>query len=172
MPASYAKFVTALESAGCEVLVPHLSSMNGTKPAEGDLNTDTAQIRSCVEGLVDAGKTVIAILHSYGGQVGTNALYGLSIQSRSKQSLPGGISKLIYIAGFILPENWTTLQHAQALGMADENAPQLSLAFDDQGYFTMTDGRERLMNCVTDEGEAVFQTPLGIMIGRLILAVE
>ncbi|KAJ4386902.1 hypothetical protein N0V93_009801 [Gnomoniopsis smithogilvyi] len=151
VPASYAQFVTALEANGYEVLIPHLTSTNGTKPAEGDLYTDTAQVRECIAGLVSAGKTVIALLHSYGGQVGSNALCGLSVESRSKQGLAGGILRLIYICAFLLPENRTLMQQAEAFVVADPNAPQLSFAFDDQGYCTMADGRDRFINCVSDE---------------------
>ena len=48
--------------------------MNEARPPNADLATDTAMVRGDVESLVDAGRTVIAIMHSYGGQVGTNAL--------------------------------------------------------------------------------------------------
>lgn len=105
VPASYSKFVAALRSAGYTVVVPQLPSTNDTNAGEGELTTDTAQVRSCVEGLVQVGQTVIAVLHSYGGHVGTNALYGLSVEGRSRQGLTGGISKLIYVSAFILPED-------------------------------------------------------------------
>lgn len=154
VPASYDKLTTSLRLAGYEVHVPLLTSMNGTKSPDGDLVTDTALIRSCVEGLVEDGRTVIALLHSYGGQVGSNALHGLSFHTRAKQGLGGGVSNLIYMCGFILPENWSTMNQAHALGMKDEKAPQLNLAFDEDGYCTMAAPREQLINNVSDDSQA------------------
>lgn len=43
-------------------------------------------------------------MHSYGGQVGTDALIGLSHESRAAQGLPGGVSYLVYLTAFALPE--------------------------------------------------------------------
>ncbi|KAI1458759.1 alpha/beta-hydrolase [Annulohypoxylon moriforme] len=154
VPASYDKLVVALQSAGYEVYVPHLTSMNGTRPPDGDLVTDTALVRSCVVNLVEAGQIVIILLHSYGGQVGTNALHGLSYQARMSQGLSGGVSHLIYMCAFILPEGWSTLNQAQSRGIENEKALQLKLAFDDEGYCTMAEPREQLINNVSDDAEA------------------
>lgn len=97
-------------------LVMKFMSMNREKTPGGDFITDTAPVRSVVEGLVEAGRTIIVLLQSYGGQVGTNALYGLSLQSRAEQGLTGGLSNLIYLSAFILPKAWATLDQAHALG--------------------------------------------------------
>jgi pimeloyl-ACP methyl ester carboxylesterase len=64
-----------------------------------DLMDDTALVRSYVQSLVRAGRTVVAIGHSYGGQVMTNALYGFGIEARSSQGLKVGVSNLIYLVG-------------------------------------------------------------------------
>ncbi|KAI0384038.1 Alpha/beta hydrolase fold-1 [Hypomontagnella monticulosa] len=154
VPASYDKLVAALTSAGYEVYVPRLTSVSGTRPPDGDLITDTAVVRSCVEGLVETGHTVIALLHSYGGQVGTNALHGLSYEMRRKQGLSGGVSHLIYMCGFILPEGWSTLNQAQSQGIEDIKTSQLKLAFDEEGYCSMAEPREQLINGVKDDAEA------------------
>ncbi|ROV89568.1 hypothetical protein VMCG_09952 [Cytospora schulzeri] len=154
VPASFDKLATSLRLAGYEVYIPHLTSMNGSKPPVGDLITDTALIRSCVEGLVAAGRTVIALLHSYGGQVGTNALHGLSLEMRAKQGLTGGVSSLVYMCAFILPEGWSTLNQAHAQGIKNEKELQLKLAFDGDGYCTMAAPREQLINNLGDDSQA------------------
>lgn len=46
------------------------------------------------------------------------------------------------------------MMQVRAIGIADEHAPQLSLAFDEQGCCTMTDARDKLLNCLKDEEEA------------------
>lgn len=154
VPASYDRIVAILRSTGYEVHIPHLTSTNGTRPPDGDLLTDTALIRSCVENLVEAGHIVIALLHSYGGQVGTNALHGLSYQTRTKQGLTGGVSHLIYMCAFILPEGWSTLDQGKSRGIENMKAMQLKLAFDKEGYCTMVDPRGQLINNVKDDAEA------------------
>ncbi|XDG05474.1 hypothetical protein ABKA04_005089 [Annulohypoxylon sp. FPYF3050] len=155
VPECYDKLVATLQSADYEVYVPHLSSTNGTRPPDGDLVTDTALVRSHVKSLVDAGHTVIALLHSYGGQVGTNALHGLSYQARMNKGLTGGVSHLIYICAFILPEGWSTLDQGRSRGIEIVKATQLKLIFDNEGYCTMADPRGQLINNVKDDAEAV-----------------
>jgi pimeloyl-ACP methyl ester carboxylesterase len=154
VPASYDKLAIALRSFGYDICVPHLTSMSGTNYPNGDLITDTALIRSCVEGLVEASHNVVVLMHSYGGQVGTNALDNLSSQARIKQGLRGGVANIIYICAFILPEGWSTLDQAKARGIENERALKLMLKFDDDGYCTMAEPREQLINNFSDDAEA------------------
>ena len=67
VPSTYSKFTMPLRSAGYEVHVPRLPSMNEMRPPNANLADDTKFIRAYVESLVDAGRTVVAIMHSYGG---------------------------------------------------------------------------------------------------------
>ncbi|RYO91359.1 hypothetical protein DL763_005033 [Monosporascus cannonballus] len=64
VPASYKRLATALESAGYEVHVLRLPSVNQARPPNADLSTDTEFMRSYVESLARAGHTVVALLHS------------------------------------------------------------------------------------------------------------
>ncbi|KAI0969726.1 Alpha/beta hydrolase fold-1 [Xylaria arbuscula] len=116
VPQSYVKLVTALESRGFEVHIPRLPSMDNVRPPKGDLSDDTNIIRSFTENLLKEGKTIIALLHSYGGHVGSNALYGLGLEARSAQGLPGGISHLIYLAGYMLLEGTTMIDKIREFG--------------------------------------------------------
>lgn len=120
-PSSYDKLTAALRLAGYEVHIPKLTSVEGSSPPKGNLVTDTELIRSAAESLIEAGHTIVALLHSYGGQVGTNALYGLGSETRAKQGLTGGVSQLIYVCAFVLPEGWSTYAQAEAMGIG-ENA--------------------------------------------------
>ncbi|ROV98391.1 hypothetical protein VMCG_07203 [Cytospora schulzeri] len=104
IPESYSKLTSALRAAGFEVHVPRHLSMNQSRPPNADLSSDTDLIRSYATSLVEAGRTVAVLMHSYGGQVGTNALYGLNKKAREVNGQPGGISHLIYMAAFALPE--------------------------------------------------------------------
>ena len=126
IPSSYSKLTTALRSAGYEVHIPRLPSMNEKRPPNADLRTDMALIRGYVESLVDAGHTVIAMMHSYGGQVGTVALHGLGLDSRAQRQEPGGVSHLIYICAFALSEGGSMVGKVKESG----HEHLLPLAFD------------------------------------------
>ncbi|KAI1392354.1 alpha/beta-hydrolase [Hypoxylon trugodes] len=99
-PESYEDLVTSLESSGYEVHVPRMPSMNQVRPPNAGLVEDTTLIRDYVSSLVRAGCHVAAIMHSYGGQVGTNALHGLGLEVRSAKGLKGGVSHLIYVTAY------------------------------------------------------------------------
>ncbi|KAI6083041.1 Alpha/beta hydrolase fold-1 [Hypoxylon rubiginosum] len=142
-PNTYSKFTTALKLAGYEVHVPALPSMNQARPPNADLYTDTALIRSYVESLIDAGRTVVAIMHSYGGMVGTNALCGLGVEQRSALGLAGGVSHLIYICGFALAEGQSIMTVIKNLD--DEDRVRNSLAIEDDGTSVYPDPRGRLI---------------------------
>ncbi|KAF2112810.1 Alpha/beta hydrolase fold-1 [Lophiotrema nucula] len=119
IPASYSKLTRALKAASYEVHCPRLLSVNGARPPNSSLDTDTDIIRSYATSLVDAGRTVIAIMHSYGGQVGTNALHGLGLKARNEVGLEGGIAHLIYMAAYAPLENTTMLDKVREFGHGD-----------------------------------------------------
>ncbi|KAI1464192.1 alpha/beta-hydrolase [Daldinia caldariorum] len=125
-PRSYQQLTDALESYGYEVHVPRLPTCNEARPPNADLASDTQLVRSYVESLVRAGRTVVAIGHSYGGQVVSNALCGLGTETRSRKGLAGGVSKLIYMVGYALAKGKSTFDKFLEFGDA-ANAP---LVFD------------------------------------------
>jgi pimeloyl-ACP methyl ester carboxylesterase len=125
-PSMYSKFSTGLKALGHEVHIPHLPSMNGSRPPNADLYTDTALVRSYVNSLVDAGREVTVLMHSYGGQVGTNALVGLGAETRKLQGLAGGVIRLVYICAFALPEGGSMIGVVRSFGHED----LMPIAFD------------------------------------------
>lgn len=151
-PNTYSKFTSALKSAGYEVHVPPLVSMNGARPPNADLATDTALIRGYVESLTDAGRTVIAIMHSYGGQVGTNALLGLGLESRAKQGLTGGVAHLIYMCAFALPEGGSMVGKVKEFGQ--EHLLPLAFDFADDDSCVCRDPKTILVGPGIDDVEA------------------
>ncbi|CAG8978294.1 hypothetical protein HYALB_00010293 [Hymenoscyphus albidus] len=119
VPESYEKLIVALEAAGYEVHCPRLPSMNQSRPPNADLYTDSDLIRAYVSSLVRAGRTVIALMHSYGGQVGSNSLVGLVIESCAALGLAGGVSHLIYMAAFAMPEGVGMMDKVKEFGHMD-----------------------------------------------------
>ena len=131
-PQSYSKLTTALQSSGYDVHVPPHPSMNGSRPPNADLCTDSAHIRSYAEKLVDNGRKVSVVMHSYGGQVGTNALHGLGTKDRANAGRAGGVEKLIYMAACALPEKKAMIDmvrhhgHEDLMPLAFDFAPDMS----------------------------------------------
>ncbi|KAI1158869.1 alpha/beta-hydrolase [Nemania serpens] len=119
VPKSYVKLTAALEASGFEVHVPHLPSVKDVRPPEGDLSTDTDVIQSYAEDLLKDGRSIVALLHSYGGQVGSNALHGLGVQTRSAQGLSGGISHLIYLTAYAVKEGTSMMDKVEDFGNLD-----------------------------------------------------
>ncbi|KAK7942911.1 alpha/beta-hydrolase [Apiospora aurea] len=126
IPSSYSKLAGLLRSSGLEVHVPRLPTMNEARPPNADLATDTQFIRSYVESLVEAGRSVIAVTHSYGGQLGTNALAGLGLETRAKSGLQGGVSHLIYMCASAFLEGQTMIDKVKQF----DHEQYMPVAFD------------------------------------------
>jgi pimeloyl-ACP methyl ester carboxylesterase len=121
VPESYSQLTNALKSSGYEVLVPRLPSMNGERPPTANLASDTEAIREFVKDLIKKGCNVAALMHSYGGQVGTNALNGLGRDGKS-----AGVSQLIYMTAFAQDQGWSMIDKVEEFGHGD----LIPLAFD------------------------------------------
>jgi len=104
VPEQFAKLERALSSAGYTVHIPALPSVSETRPPVADLHTDAETVHSFVLDLLNKNISLVVLMHSYGGQVGSIALHGLGREARAKQGLEGGILKLIYVSAFLLPE--------------------------------------------------------------------
>lgn len=115
-PGSHFKLTSTLRAAGFEVHIPRHLSVNQSRPPNADLTSDSDLIRSYTISLVEAGRDVAVLMHSYGGQVGTNSLYGLSKKARSTKGLSGGISHMIYMAAFAMPEGKSMIDKVKEFG--------------------------------------------------------
>ncbi|KAI0529991.1 alpha/beta-hydrolase [Xylaria digitata] len=144
VPESYNKLVNALEAEGYEVHIPRLPSCDDVRPPNADLESDTSLVRSYVENLVWAGRNVVALLHSYGGQVGSNALYGLGAEARAAQGLKGGVSHLIYMTAYAVPEGTAMMDKVKEFG----NMDLVPIAFD-----------------ITEDGSCLNRNPKTLIVG-------
>jgi pimeloyl-ACP methyl ester carboxylesterase len=97
----YATTAVSLPSVGCSPSLP-------------SCDADNVATRNVVEGLVDLGKEVVVVSHSYGGIAINDALDGLGKKEREAQNLPGGVIRLIYVAA-IVPSKGQTGQEAMGI---------------------------------------------------------
>ncbi|KAI0199114.1 alpha/beta-hydrolase [Astrocystis sublimbata] len=151
-PDTYKKLTSALELRGFEVHAPRLPSTNGTRPPDADYFTDCEFIRNYAKSLIDAGRTVAAYMHQYGCHVGSNALYGLGLEARAKQGQSGGISHLICVSPYILPEGKSMLDKVEQFGSM--GIVDFVLSIDEDGTCLFPDAKGLMVGPLHNESEA------------------
>ena len=111
--ADYLKpLATALEAADYPTIALALPSV-GASPPKLDFGADVALIRSTASELAADEKHIVAVMHSFGGIVGTEGLQGLG-QASMKGT--GAVLGLVYIAA-MLPKKGDSFQaHLESVG--------------------------------------------------------
>lgn len=106
-PAPFALVTTLLQSAGYPTQTATLPSTGTSSPGNPSMKDDIAAVRSAIAGLVDTeGKTVVLVLHSAGGFVGSNAAEGLDVKTRQGAGLKGGVCRIVFLTGAVFPEGY------------------------------------------------------------------
>ncbi|KAL4748176.1 hypothetical protein BDW72DRAFT_180958 [Aspergillus terricola var. indicus] len=86
-----------------EVIANHSVSAqppNGARPING-LHLDIKHTKAALLKLVDNGRHVVVIMHSYGGAVGASAIEGLGYAQRLKAGLRGGVIMAVWMTAFV-----------------------------------------------------------------------
>ncbi|KZL80919.1 hypothetical protein CI238_06675 [Colletotrichum incanum] len=91
-----------LANRGYPTAVVALASVGSTDVNVG-LDQDTEAIRAELQRLVDAGREVVLVAHSYGGIPVANAVEGLNYKDRVAQEKTGGVLMIVYMASFAVP---------------------------------------------------------------------
>ncbi|KAM0245551.1 hypothetical protein ACHAP5_005358 [Fusarium lateritium] len=81
----------------------------GAEPPTKGLADDVSAVRTVVERLVNEGKNVMIVVHSYGGLVGALAVEGLGYKQRAKEGKTGGVIQLVYLSAFVMPKDQSIL---------------------------------------------------------------
>ena len=101
-PSCWADTQKRLEQAGYPSSATALLSPGSLSPGIGP-EEDIAAVRKDLEALVvDQGKDVVVVMHSYGGMVGGGAIEGLEKKRRQQRGEKGGVVACLFIAAFIL----------------------------------------------------------------------
>ena len=91
---------TALEGAGYPTLTLALPSVGPSPSVKLGFRDDVGLVRSTASELVCDGNDIVAVLHSFGGGVGTEALQGLGKWASSTAGI-GVVRGLVYIASTV-----------------------------------------------------------------------
>ena len=103
-PKPFTRVASLLQSQGFPTQILTLASTGSVSPGNPSMDDDIAAIRSKVSDLVSDGKEVVLVLHSAAGFLGSNAIEGLTNQARKEKGLEGGVSKIVFVSGAVLPE--------------------------------------------------------------------
>ncbi|KAK4075237.1 hypothetical protein Purlil1_12711 [Purpureocillium lilacinum] len=117
VPKAYHKLVSALEAKSFNVQVLALPTNNDQRPTNATCDADMQAVRKAVQPLVDSGREVIMLMHSYGGIPGTSGIRNFTRKDRQAMDQPGGVVGLIYTAGFMLCEGQSIRTVVQAVNL-------------------------------------------------------
>jgi pimeloyl-ACP methyl ester carboxylesterase len=101
-----------LRALGYTTHCRQMASVDNPNPP-ADLSEDIAVVRSVVEEAIGQGNDVIIVPHSWGGVVTGTALQGVSKQEREAEGLKGGVTRIAYMASFMLPEGMSLMARMQ-----------------------------------------------------------
>lgn len=112
------------------------------------LKDDADVVEAAIRKLVDEGRTVIVVMHSYGGLVGGEAVSEeLTLKSRQTRGLTGGVAQLFYCVAFVMPKG-------QSIASAVGDSPDHDIW---DGRFKMRDPQSTIYNDLPTE-EAAYWT--------------
>ncbi|KAL8836172.1 MAG: hypothetical protein Q9170_003025 [Blastenia crenularia] len=107
-PVHYSAYIDQLRFAGYISVTGRLPSCDSSNPRAQTVATDATFIRQrLLLPVIEAGKEVVVIMHSYSGGPGSVAAKGLSVPERRAAGKAGGVIGLIYISAFIAYEGQT-----------------------------------------------------------------
>ncbi|KAF2446035.1 hypothetical protein P171DRAFT_430271 [Karstenula rhodostoma CBS 690.94] len=101
-PEIYAKVLEILSSYGYPTVGLPLPSA-GAMPPHANFDEDVKGIRDCLTELVEKGKDVVLVMHSY---TGAEAPAGLGKKERQAANLKGGVIRLVFIMAFAMSEGF------------------------------------------------------------------
>ncbi|KAI0503410.1 Alpha/beta hydrolase fold-1 [Xylaria bambusicola] len=131
-----------LSARGFETEALVLATAGSSDPDIG-LQDDAAKARSALTKLIDDGKEVLVVAHSYGGIVASNAVKGLSTTQRTADGLKGGVSMVLYLAAFIITANTSLVMAASHSSFGGGGGPPDWWDISEDGKFvTPSDPRE------------------------------
>jgi hypothetical protein len=106
----YETLIERLSRSGYPVEIVDLPSLDPTDIEDTTCGKDAQVVNKKLLSLVEEGKQVIVVPHSYGGIPGGAGAHGLGIQTREKEGKKGGVIGLIYLCAFIVTEGMTLIE--------------------------------------------------------------
>ncbi|KAJ5494854.1 hypothetical protein N7463_010941 [Penicillium fimorum] len=83
-------------------------SVGASSPDKG-LHADVKHTHAVLKEMVESGRQVVVVNHSYGGIVGAGGVEGLGYAQRRKTGFPGGVLMEVWLAVFVTPKGKTVM---------------------------------------------------------------
>ncbi|KAL4778033.1 Alpha/beta hydrolase fold-1 [Aspergillus varians] len=141
-PSTYDLLLPPLHAAGYPTASVHLATVGATGPVT--FADDVSAIRNVVSELVELGREVVLVTHSYSGHPGTEAVAGLGRAKRKKTGLAGGVILLVYIAAIVPIEGQSSVDAFGPMTPKEEGGPWLVLNDLGNGFISLANGEEAL----------------------------
>ena len=103
-PDTFDKLRALMHTRGLETEAIATPSVNASSPDQG-LHADIQHTKSVLQKIVDTGREVVLVNHSYGGVVGAGAVEGLGYAQRDQVGLRGGVIMVVWMAAFVMPKD-------------------------------------------------------------------
>ena len=116
-PQNYRQLSNCLSEAGYPVSTPVLPTDSGKRPAT--YADDVRVVRETLSRLVEQGKNVLMLMHSYGGLVASSAVKSLSLREREANNQLGGVVHLIYLSAYMVREGQSVMDIIALAGFTD-----------------------------------------------------
>ena len=101
-PQHFVRCISHLREAGIAVVCEKLASVDPPKQARPGMSDDIAFIQQhLLQPLVDQGREILLVCHSFAGLSGGAAALGYSKKERRGKGQTGGIVGLLFIAAFL-----------------------------------------------------------------------
>ncbi|KAJ4252793.1 hypothetical protein NW762_010699 [Fusarium torreyae] len=101
--------------------------------------------------LIEEGKDVAVLMHSYGGVYGSQAVKGLSKREREKAGKKGGVTALIYVSAVTPMAGKTTLD---MMGTDRDNLPPWVDYNKSTGFVNFSGAKEVMYHNISDDDAA------------------
>ena len=124
-PCMFDTFVTHLGALGYSTTVIKLPSVDPPQ-ALTSIDEDILAVQQTLLPLIEAGKNVVLVMHSYGSIPGSEAVKGLAKADRERDE-DGGVISLVYMAGFLLKKGQTLLDAKAEPTLWNELDPEASI---------------------------------------------
>ncbi|GKZ32065.1 hypothetical protein AbraIFM66950_001174 [Aspergillus brasiliensis] len=144
LPELYDPVTTRLASQGYEVHTVHLPSVapsDGPLPKPGSMYDDAEVIAGAIKRLVNQGKEVVVVAHSYGGTPASQSIQGLVKKEGSEHA--GGVVRLAYLTAVVPAEGESAM-----IPLAD--GPRMDVSVDEHGWMSLVDTAALAAACFSD----------------------
>lgn len=138
-------FLPLLEKAGYPTATLQVASADPPDPQAANATADAAALRNQLLPLLDAGKELVLVLHSYAGVPGGGAVAGLSKTVRAQQRKRGGVVGMVWMAAIVLPEGRESGEWA---GLGKKGGGEEVNRYHDVGGFPLSIGLEFALLCL------------------------